>query len=202
VELNIAKRTSPETFDKAYYDRYYRNPSTRAASPASCKRQAAFIAAYLRHLEIPITSIVDVGCGTGMLLRALSRHYSKAQAEGFEFSQYLCSRYGWNQGSVTEFSTDAPVDLLICNDVLGYLSDSDCQQALEKLSSACGYALYLGVLTTEDLALCDPERTDSAQIDRPVHWYRKRLQKHFINAGGGLWLKKPLEVILWSLEHL
>jgi len=137
-----------------------------------------------------------------MLLRALSREFPKAQSQGMEVSQYLCGRYGWNQGSVSELALEAPVDLLICNDVLGYLDDADCQQALRNLSNACGYALYLGVLTTEDLALCDPERTDSAQIDRSAHWYRTRLNKHFTNAGGGLWLKKPLEVTLWSLEHL
>ena len=41
-------------FDKAYYDRFYRNPDTRAVTPAAVRRQAQFIAAYLSHLEVPV----------------------------------------------------------------------------------------------------------------------------------------------------
>ena len=43
----------PNRFDKAYYDRYYRNPATRVCSPREVQRQGDFIAAYLRHLGVP-----------------------------------------------------------------------------------------------------------------------------------------------------
>jgi SAM-dependent methyltransferase len=161
-----------------------------------------FISAYLRHLEISISSILDVGCGTGMQLRALQRLYPKARTEGVEFSDYLCGKYGWTQGSVTCMPTAQVFDLVICNDVLGYLSDADCAQALDNLANACREALFLGVLTSEDLDLCDPERTDASQIDRSVRWYRRRLETHFVNVGGGLYLRKPLNVTVWSLDRL
>lgn len=136
-----------------------------------------------------------------MLLRALSRQFPKAECTGIEYSRYLCDKYGWLEGSVTRL-TDIQADLVICNDVLGYLDTRDCQLALENLAAATGQALYLGVLTTEDLQVIDRSRTDAKQIDRPAKWYRRQLKTDFANTGGGLWLKQPLSVPLWSLEHL
>jgi SAM-dependent methyltransferase len=201
-EQKISRQHPERQFDKSYYDRYYRNPATRASSPAAAKRQASFIAAYLRHLEVSVASILDVGCGTGMQLRALQRLFPKARTEGVEFSDYLCRKYGWRSGSVTTLPSERVFDLVICNDVLGYLSDADCARALENLANACGAALFLGVLTSEDLELCDPERTDGSQLDRSVRWYRRRLDRHFVNVGGGLYLRKPLNVTVWSLDRL
>ena len=136
-----------------------------------------------------------------MLLRAIGRQYPNAQCSGIEFSSYLCEKYGWTQGSVAQLP-DVSADLVICNDVLGYLEDKDCAKAMKNLAGVCERALYLGVLTAEDLSGIDSERTDSAQLVRPSRWYRQRLKRHFVNAGGGLWLKRPVEVTLWSLEHL
>jgi len=195
-----SSRFTPD-FDKSYYDRYYRDPDTRAMTPAAARRQAAFIAAYLRHLGLPVTRLLDVGCGTGNLLRALGREFPRARAEGIEISPYLCSRYGWHRASVVDFSSRVPFDLIVCNDVLAYLDDSGCTAALGNLAGLCRGALFLGVLTEEDKAICDPERTDPAQIARPVAWYRRQLKKHFVSVGGGLFLKRPLPVTVWNLER-
>lgn len=189
-------------FDKAYYDRFYRNPKTRAVTPAAVRRQAQFITAYLKHLEIPVRSILDMGCGTGTLLRALGRTFPQARTHGVEFSDYLCATYGWQSGSVINAEPDSgPADLVVCNDVLGYLSDRDCTRALENLTRLTRGALYLGVLTREDLSLCDPERTDDQQQARPVAFYQRRLARHFQSAGGGLYLRLPLDVTVWHLER-
>lgn len=196
-------RPAPMTprFDKAYYDRFYRNPRTRAVTPAAVRRQAEFIAAYLKHLEIPVRRILDVGCGTGLLLRALGRAYPKATTSGVEFSDYLCQTYGWQQGSVVDVDAGEPADLVVCNDVLGYLNDADCARALKNLAHHSRSVLYLGALTREDLALCDPDRTDSEQVARPVTWYRRRLARNFLPVGGGLFIRKPVDVTVWHLER-
>jgi hypothetical protein len=190
-----------ERFDKAYYDRFYRNPATRAVTPAGARRQAQFIAAYLRHLGIEISRILEIGCGTGLLLRALGRQFPRAEARGVEFSDYLCRRYGWEPGSVVDFRPDRPADLVVCNDVLGYLDDASCSRALENLAAITGQALYLGVLTREDLPLCDPARTDTSQRTRRADWYRRRLDAHFLNVGGSVYLRKPVTVAVWQLEQ-
>lgn len=188
-------------FDKAYYDRFYRDPGTRAVTPAAVRRQAAFIAAYLQHLEIPVRRILDMGCGTGLLLRALGRAYPSATTTGVEFSDYLCERYGWQQGSVVDADAGGAADLVVCNDVLGYLNDADCARALSNLATHTRGALYLGVLTREDLTLCDPDRTDAEQVARPAAWYRRRLARNFLPVGGGLFLRQPVAVTVWHLER-
>jgi len=188
-------------FDKAYYDRFYRDPKTRATTPAAAARQAGFIAAYLRHLEIPVGRVLDIGCGTGVLLRALGRQFPKARVSGVEYSDYLCDRYGWENGSVVDYQPDQTADLVVCNDVIGYLDDADAERALQNLAGFTASALYLGVLTTEDLALCDRARTDADQITRPAGWYKQRLARRYLNVGGGLFLRKPVEVTVWHLER-
>ena len=191
----------PKRFDKAYYDRYYRNPKTRSTTPAAVGRQATFIHAYLRHLELEVSSVLDIGCGTGNLLRALGRAYPRASCSGVEYSDYLCRHYGWTQGSVDSFMPLQPADLVICNDVLGYLDEKRCIAALKNLSEMTATTLYLGVLTTQDVPISDRTRTDSSQITRSVSFYRKQLGRHFVAVGGGLFIKQPLPATIWHLDR-
>ena len=191
-----------EEFDQAYYERYYSNPRTRSASPTTAARQADFIASYLRYLEVPVRRIVDIGCGLGRVLERLRDHYPSARAVGVEFSDYLCETYGWEAGSVVNWAASRPFDLVVCNDVLAYLSDRDCARGINNLARLSRAALFIGVLTREDWALCDTERTDHEQYLRPKEWYQKRLGRHFVNVGGGLWLKKPLAFPVWTLDRL
>jgi len=188
-------------FDAAYYQRFYRDPKTRAASPREQRRQARFIASYLQYLDIPVHRILDLGCGLGIQLDQLSRAFKQAECVGVELSRYLCEEYGWSRGSVLDYSDD-PFDLVICNDVLGYLDTADCAQALDNIAELCSSALYLSVLTAEDLDLCDRQATDMRQQARPHDWYRDHLDRHFVALGGGLFLRKPLEVGVWRLERL
>jgi SAM-dependent methyltransferase len=189
-------------FDKSYYDRFYRDPETRSITPAATRRQAAFLTAYLKHLEVAVKGILDIGCGTGILLRALQKHYPRARVEGVESSEYLCRTYGWTNGSVIDYQPKQAPDLVVCNDVLGYLDDADCARAIDNLGRIAGCALALGVLTREDLDVCDRARTDNAQIARPAKWYQRRLEYQFVAVGGGLYLKQPLEVTVWQLERI
>jgi len=191
---------SQDRFDAAYYRRFYRNPRTRATTPRSVRRQAAFIAAYLRHLEVPVQRVLDIGCGLGWMLAALGEEFPKARTTGVEYSEYVCAEHGWTQGSVTDFRARTPFDLVVCNDVLPSLDDAACRKAIANLARLCRGALYLGVLTKEDRARCDRTRTDLDVHVRSVAWYRAELAKRFVAVGGGLFLRKPSAVTLWALE--
>lgn len=189
-------------FNKDYYQRFYLDPVTRAMSPTEAKNLAHFIAAYARHIELPVKTILDIGCGTGQILTMLQQQFPTAKITGVEFSDYLCKSMGWQQGSVVEYKSKQPFDLVVCSDVLPYLKKKMCKTAIANLTKLTGGALYLGILTEEDMEICDRDRTDLDQYIRPVSWYRKQLDPHFTNIGGGLFVKKDLNLALWQLDIL
>ena len=190
-----------EKFDEAYYARYYEDPDTRAVSPEEQQRQVQFIAAYLRYLQVPVKTGIDVGCGVGEMLRACQREFPGAKWRGVEYSEYLCESYGWLRGSVVNTRVK-PADLVICSDVLGYLNKTDCKGAIKNLARMTNNALYLSVLTSDDLDICDQDITDMSQKLRPAEWYKDLLNKHFVSVGGGLFLKRPLTAAVWKIEQM
>jgi len=192
--------TNAPRFDARYYRRFYLDPSTRAQSPASAGRKAAFVKAYLAHLGLPVRRILDIGCGLGWTLRALGRQFPGARITGVEWSEHLCRKHGWQHGSVVDWSSRTPYDLVVCDDVLPSLDDSACAAAIDNLAALSRGALFVGILTAEDWDRCDRRRTDRDVHLRPARWYRRRLDRHFVAVGGGLYLRKPVAVTLWALE--
>lgn len=192
---------SGERFDRDYYQRFYHDATTRAVSPQEQALQTTFIAAYLRYLQVPVRTILDVGCGLGDMLAGLQHAFPDACCTGVEVSEYLCKTHGWEHGSVVDLRRD-PCDLVVCHDVLGYLNKKDCRKAIRNLSRLTAHALYLSVVTAEDEPVYDPEHTDMTQKFRPVAFYRELLARDFVTAGGGFYLKKPLTVPVWQLEML
>lgn len=190
-----------QKFDQDYYQRYYGNAETRAVSAEKQTRQIHFVASYLRYLDIRISSGIDVGCGVGQMLAACEREFPNATWQGIEFSAYLCDKHGWIQGSVVDTEIE-PADFIICSDVLGYLGKRDCKKAIKNLARMTNQALYLSVLTSDDLDICDQDITDMSQKLRPASWYKEHLNKLFVSIGGGVFLKKPLTAAVWKMEQI
>ena len=190
-------------FDAGFYRRFYLNPRTRVVTPAEMGRRADLVAAFVRHGELPIRTILDVGCGLGLMRRQLERHFPRARYTGLEVSDYLCRRHGWVQGSVATFSPGRSYDLVICYDVLQYLGARPAAAALRNLAHLCHGVLHFGALTREDWELyCDKRRTDRNVNVRPADWYRRRLEHSFINAGSGMFVRRGAPLHLWELEQV
>lgn len=196
--------TRPSAFGADYYRQFYEDPRTRSVDPEQVRRQVEFLAAYLRHLDIPVRQVLDVGCGLGLMREALEREFPGVRYHGVDHSRYVCERFGWVQASVVDYAPSRRFDLVICHDVLQYLGNRDAARAIENLSRLSRKALLLAVLTREDWehGSCDPERTDTAVRLRSTRWHRQQLKPHFVNVGGGLFLKRDRSPVLWSLEHL
>lgn len=189
------------SFDRDYYRRYYGDPRTRVTSGPEMKRRAALIAAVLKHFELPIRSVLDVGCGKGLLRRPLLAEFPRARYTGLEVSRYLCHRHGWTRASIVEFESDEPFDLTICYDVLQYIKARAATRALDRLAAVTRMVLYFSALTSEDWRdNCDRTRTDRDVCMRSGDWYRSRLQEHFTPIGLGLWLKRGYQLVSWELE--
>jgi len=193
---------SPTTaFDRSYYEKYYFNPRTAVTSRPETNARARLIAAYARHIGAPVRTILDAGCGTGMLRAPLLRAYPRARYVGIEVSQYLCRRYGWTCSSIEDFQTRDPFDVAICYDVLQYLDDRAASRALGSLADACLGLLYFTALTSEDWRKnCDQRRTDSNVHLRPAEWYRARLRRRFRELGCGFWMRRDAPFVVWALE--
>ncbi len=188
-------------FDSAYFRKYYRNRQTRVVTPGEMRSRAALIVAILRQAQIPVRRILDAGCGIGLLRKPFADLLPRARYTGLELSDYLCRKYGWESGSIADYSPREPFDLVICYDVLQYLPDEEAARALVNLAGLTRAVVYVSALTQEDwLQNCDRSRTDRAVHLRPGGWYRRRLRRHFRYLGFGVWLRKEVVAILWDLE--
>jgi SAM-dependent methyltransferase len=189
-------------FGPAYFRKYYFNAATRVTSAAEMRGRALLIAAILRHARMPVRSILDAGCGIGLLRKPLASAMPRARYIGLETSEYLCTRYRWTKGSVTDFSPRTQSDLVICYDVLQYLDDRQASRAILNLAKLTRGALYISALTREDWRQnCDRIRTDRAVHLRPGEWYRRRLRRRFNYLGFGVWVRKEVTAILWDMER-
>jgi len=187
-------------FDKDYYRRFYFDSRTAVISKVEMRARARLIASYADHIGLPVRRILDAGCGIGLLRAPLVRAFPRAQYTGLEYSEYLCERYGWTQGSLATFRAD-PFDLVICYDVLQYLDDRTASRALANLGRLARGVLYLSALTERDWREnCDRTRTDRDVNLRPAGWYGTRLRRHFIPAGLGFWIRRGAPLTPWEME--
>jgi len=189
-------------FDQRYYQRFYSDPETRVSSPAERRRLGKFVASYLAHLELPVRSVLDMGCGMGQWRAIVRREFRQADYLGVEISQAMCDAHGWERGSIVDWSCDRTFDLVICQGVLQYLDDAEAERAMANLCTWTATALYFEALTQRDWdENCDKRSTDQNVNLRTGSWYRRRLQDAFHNCGGGLFVKRTTPVVLFELEE-
>src|ERR1700728_5292507 len=91
-------RPSGTAFDSAYFRKYYFDAATRVTTAAEMRGRAQLIAAILRHAGIPVRSILDAGCGIGLLRKPFAETLPRARYKGLETSDYLCTRYAGARG--------------------------------------------------------------------------------------------------------
>lgn len=196
------KAKSAALFGSAYFRKFYLNTASRVITPNEMRVRARLIAAILAQAAIPVRSIIDAGCGIGLLRKPFADVLPRAGYLGLEASDYLCTRYGWTRGSVIDYSPKKPADLVVCYDVLQYLGDRDAARAIANFSRLTRAALYVSALTREDWREnCDRSRTDRAVHLRTGDWYRRRLRRNFRYLGFGVWLQKGVTALLWDMER-
>ncbi|MDE2306614.1 MAG: class I SAM-dependent methyltransferase [Gammaproteobacteria bacterium] len=195
-------RARSARFDAAYFRRHYTDPRTRVTTPLEMRGRAALILAAMRQAGLPVHSILDAGCGVGWLRAPFAELVPRASYTGLEYSEYLCRRYGWIQGSAVDYAPARRFDLVVCYDVLQYLEERAAARALANLARLARYGLYLSALTLEDWREnCEQSLTDGEVHLRPAEWYRRRLARTCRHLGFGIWAPKSVRPILWELER-
>ncbi|HKW13011.1 MAG TPA: methyltransferase domain-containing protein [Candidatus Krumholzibacteria bacterium] len=197
------KHTVRRDFDRAFFKRFYEDRSTTVISEDDVFKRACFVIAYLSHLQVPVHDVLDAGCGTGLWQRALAQIDTDIQYLGIDPSAYLCEKYGWFQSSVEDFRSRKKFDLVVCQDVMQYMNAGEVERSFDAIAAVCRGALYFDVPTTDDIEddLLDMKKTDKSIHVRSAAWYRRRLAKHFENAGGGVFVAKDAGAVLLALER-
>ncbi len=195
--------TAAGIFDRAYYERFYLDPKTRVNDRAQVKKLGDFACSYLQYLDVPVRRVLDMGCGVGHWKSVVRKRFPDALYQGVEYSEYLCKRYGWEQGSVLDYRAKTVFDFVICQGVLPYLSARAAKESIDNLGALCRGVLYLEAVTQEDWdeGVVDRRRTDRSMQFRPARFYRKALAPHFVSIGGGLWLSRSARVPTYALER-
>jgi len=192
---------SSTRFDREYYQRYYYNRNTRVTERRQAESLANLVCAFVRYHRLPVRRVLDMGCGLGYWRTAVLEQFPQANWTGVEISKYLCDQLGWVNGSVVDFSPRGRFDLIVCQDVLQYLSAEDAICAIDNLGRWCRGVLYFDALTREDWDNnVDQARTDGDVYLRSSAWYRRRLRERFDFVGTGLHLHKDADVVLFELE--
>jgi SAM-dependent methyltransferase len=167
-------------FDRAYFDRWYRDPRHQVKSAVELKRQVALaVAAAEWVLDRPIRSVLDVGAGEGHWrapLRALRRGVAYT---GIDPSPYVVRRFGRRRhillggfGDVGSMGLRSPFDLVVCCGVVQFLSRDEFLRGLPALAALSGGLLHLEIFTAED----DIEG-DQRGERQPTAWYRRALDR-------------------------
>ncbi len=189
-----------ERFDAAYYRRYY------ARAALHDRRRIAQLGAGVLSLasswHIPIRSVLDVGAGKGYWRDWLAATHPRVRYHGLDASEHACRRYGHERADVAAWQPRRQYDLVVCQSVLQYLSDSDTTKAIDTLATACHGLLLLEVPTVADRdTVIDPAYTDLDVRWRTGNWYRRRLGNGFTEIGGGLWLSHSSNAVFFELER-
>jgi SAM-dependent methyltransferase len=194
-----------KTYDRGYFDRWYRDPAI--GGRARLARKAALAVATAEyHIERPLRTVLDIGCGEGAWRAPLLKLRPEIEYLGFDSSEYAIGRYGRRRnlhlarfGDFAQLRPCAPVDLLVCSDVLHYLSARELDRGLPGLAELCGGVAFLEAFTREDGIVGDTHGFKR----RPASFYRQRFAAAgFTPLGSHLWLSPYLREGLAALESL
>ena len=190
-------------YDKAYFDTWYRQRGI--GDPKRLARKVALAVATAEyHLERPLRTVLDIGCGEGAWRAPLLKLRPKLQYLGFDGSEYAIARFGRRRnlhfarfGDFSLLRPCPPVDLLVCSDVLHYLDARELDRGLPGLAELCGGIAFLVTFTREDRAVGDEHEFQQ----RPASFYRRRFAAlGFEQLGSHCWLSPALQGQATALE--
>ena len=175
-------------YNRAYFDKWYRNPRHRVKSATELERQVRFVLFTAEWvLGRPVKTVLDVGCGEGNWRAALRKLRPTIAYEGIDPSEYAVQRFGKSRnirlGGIEDVSTVArrnSYDLLVCCGMLNYLDEQQLKSGLQHVAAKTGGVAYLELFTSEDAFEGDTSWPDP----RLSSWYRRLISKTGMHSIG------------------
>lgn len=194
-----------KTYDAAYFQRWYRGDG--AAGGAALARKVAMAVAIAEfYLERPIRSVLDVGCGEATWRAPLLKLRPRLHYQGVDSSEYAVARYGRRRnialasfGQLGELRFGAPVDLLVCSDVIHYVPTAELRRGLAGFAEHCDGVAFLELYARGD----DIAGDKRGFLPRSAASYRKWFRDAgFLSCGSHAYLSQNLHANAVALELL
>jgi SAM-dependent methyltransferase len=198
---------SVKSYDRAYFDRWYRHPRHRVRARGETARKVAMVVALAEYyLGRRLTNVLDVGCGEGVWRAPLLNVRPGIDYLGLDSSEYAIARFGRQRNlrlarfaDLAELRFERRFDLIVCSDVLHYL------RAPELVRGLSGFAELLeGLAFIELFTSRDPVDGDTAGfLSRSPAWYRERFaQAGLMACGSHCYLGPHLRHSVSALERV
>ncbi len=175
-------------YDRRYFDHWYRKDAAGVGRNAMLRRKVALAVAMAEHyLGHPLRSVLDVGCGEGAWRAPLLDLRPKLHYLGVDRSEYAVARYGAKRnlrlarfGQLGELRFGPSVDMLVCADVLHYLSATELQRGLPGFAELCHGFAFIEVFCRGDAI----EGDVAGFVPRSAAFYRRAFAKTGFTACG------------------
>ncbi len=172
----MSARRPAKRYDRAYFDKWYRDPQQRVGSRQELRRKVAMVVHLAEYyLARPLRNVLDVGCGEAAWRAPLKALRPDIDYLGLDSSDYAVSRYGRARdirlasfGQLGELRFDARFDLIVCSDVLHYLDAAEIRRGLSGFGDLLEGLAFLEVFTSSD----QPEGDRVGFVARRPAWYR------------------------------
>jgi len=194
-----------KTYDRSYFDKWYRDPRHSVSSRQALQRKAALalsVADY--YLGREVRNVLDVGCGEGVWRKPLERLRPDIDYLGLDSSEYAVARYGRSRnirlatfGQLGELRFDTDFDLIVCSDVLHYVPTPELKRGLRGIAEMLAGVAFLELFTSRDA----PDGDKHGFIARSPKWYLSTFQQAgLVACGSHCYLGPRLEGCVAALE--
>jgi SAM-dependent methyltransferase len=154
-----------KTYDRSYFERWYRDPRHSVVQRDVLARRvqlAVSAAEYL--LERPLRSVLDVGCGEAPWRAMILHARPGVRYVGVDSSEYVIRRFGKTRnirrgslGTLGRLGLRRRFDLVVCSDVLHYVSADEARRGLRAIARLLEGAAFIETFTAEDDTIGDDD---------------------------------------------
>jgi SAM-dependent methyltransferase len=196
----------PKTYDRGYFDKWYRDSRHAVGSPAELRRKVAIAVAQTEYyLGRTIRNVLDVGCGEAAWRAPLRALRPGVDYRGLDASEYVVARYGRSRriglarfGQLEQLRFDTRFDLIVCSDVLHYLKPAEIRAGLQGIGEMLDGVAFLEVFTSRDDVAGDRQ----GFISRAPAWYLREFGRvGLLPCGSHCYLGPRLEQHVAALER-
>jgi SAM-dependent methyltransferase len=205
-----------KVYDRAYFDRWYRDPAQAVILGDHVARRVALAVAAAEYvLERRVESVLDVGAGEGAWRAHLKRRRPAAHYAGVEPSAYAVARFGARRGLVrgtfgalgavttrralARVGARPPFDLVVCSDVLHYVPARELAPGLATIARWLGGGVaFIEFFTSRDATEGDQE---AFQARTPAFYARALQAAKLLHVGLHCYVGPRVEREIMAMER-